>query len=417
MKCIIPSVNLKTFGKAIHCLAKIGFEIYIEVLEKGMELKTVNSSRSSYFCFNFKKANFSFYDSSLQNNSVGDGEFFRCKIVMKSILQVFKSLNNIERSVEQCTIRLDQNESRLVFQLKCRHNITKTHYIYYQECDSLQARYRKDLSTNLLKCDYRLLMDAASNFISQQDEISLSVNPCNVHLRSIPSDEDNITHSMKTQMVLSPNEFTDFQVGVDTEITFCLKDLRSILSFCEVPACSSLQLAFDQGGSPLVVECGEERLFACTFVLATIATSGGHMRHQVTNNSSTWHQDARSRSRVHSNHGNHGNHCKVSRRPFEVPKQQVPPPRVEREQQEDDDVMNEFVNSDVTHNEVDVSVNQIVSTSNKASPTGVIKKQGSVAETFFLPSQFNFSKLPKPSAGQLICPNSSEDDTDENESF
>ena len=38
------------------------------------------------------------------------------------------------------------------------------------------------------------------------------VNPCNVHLRSIPSDEDNITHSMKTQMVLSPNEFTDFQV-------------------------------------------------------------------------------------------------------------------------------------------------------------------------------------------------------------
>ena len=151
-------------------------------------------------------------------------------------------------------------------------------------------------------------------------------------------------------------------MGVDTEITFCLKDLRSILSFCEVPACSSLQLAFDQGGSPLVVECGEERLFACTFVLATIATSGGHMRHQVTNNSSTWHQDARSRSRVHSNHGNH---CKVSRRPFEVPKQQVPPPRVEREQQEDDDVMNEFVNNDVTHNEVDVSVNQIVSTSNK----------------------------------------------------
>lgn len=61
-------------------------------------------------------------------------------------------------------------------------------------------------------------------------------------------------------------------------------------------------------------------------------------------------------------HGNHGN---VSRRPFEVPKQPVPPPRVERDQMEDDEVMHEFVNNDVTHNEVEESVNQNVSTNNE----------------------------------------------------
>ena len=154
------------------------------------------------------------------------------------------------------------------------------------------------------------------------------------------------------------------QVGVDTEITFCLKDLRSILSFCEV-ACSQLQLSFDQGGSPLVVECGEERLFACTFVLATIATSVNHkqLRHQVTNNNSTWHQDSRSRSTLHSNHTrSHGN---AGRKTFEVPKKPVPPPRVEAEPMEDNDVMNEFLNNDVTHNEVDSeNVNQHSTTNN-----------------------------------------------------
>jgi len=55
-------------------------------------------------------------------------------------LAVFKSLSTVERSVESCDINLDMEVCRLVFQLKCRHGITKTYHLTFQECESLQVK-------------------------------------------------------------------------------------------------------------------------------------------------------------------------------------------------------------------------------------------------------------------------------------
>ena len=38
-------------------------------------------------------------------------------------------------------MNLDDEVCRLVFQLKCRHGITRTHQLTFQECESLQVVY------------------------------------------------------------------------------------------------------------------------------------------------------------------------------------------------------------------------------------------------------------------------------------
>ena len=45
MKFIIPNTNVKVFGKAIHCLAKIGDEVFLEQEEDSLMLRTVNISK------------------------------------------------------------------------------------------------------------------------------------------------------------------------------------------------------------------------------------------------------------------------------------------------------------------------------------------------------------------------------------
>ena len=46
MKFVIPGGNVKTTGKVIHCLAKIGDEVYLEPSPDGLTLRSVNLSRS-----------------------------------------------------------------------------------------------------------------------------------------------------------------------------------------------------------------------------------------------------------------------------------------------------------------------------------------------------------------------------------
>ena len=45
MKFTIPGGNVKTTGKVIHCLAKIGEEVYMEPSIDGLTIRTVNLSR------------------------------------------------------------------------------------------------------------------------------------------------------------------------------------------------------------------------------------------------------------------------------------------------------------------------------------------------------------------------------------
>jgi len=102
MKCVLPAISVKLFAKAVHCLAKIGSEIYFEPLESGLALKTVNSSRSAYICFLFLKELFQKYDSVSSENSHENLEEFsssRCKVAVKTMLQGLVLLMYSNRNV------------------------------------------------------------------------------------------------------------------------------------------------------------------------------------------------------------------------------------------------------------------------------------------------------------------------------
>jgi len=270
MKCILPVNSVKVFAKAVHCLAKIGNEIHFEALENGLALKTVDMSRSAFVCFTFMRPMFEAYYVASDHDDVGnddDDANFMAKVAVKTLLQVFRSANSIEKTVKNCHINADDATCRLVFELNCRYGMKRTHHLTYQECDTLQANVDKSACPNALKCDTKVMSDAAANFPTNLEEISMSVSSEGVKLSNFTSDIEQYD-LMKTDMKLNPGEFHDFQIGVDTEISFCFKHLRAVISFCEavdVP----LDCHFDGVGKPLVVSAEQENCFRCTVVLAT----------------------------------------------------------------------------------------------------------------------------------------------------
>lgn len=58
----------------------------------------------------------------------------------------------------------------------------------------------------------------------------MTVNPTELSFRNYVEDEaepGRVTHS---ELKLPPQEFSEYRIGVDTEVTFCLKEFKVTIS-------------------------------------------------------------------------------------------------------------------------------------------------------------------------------------------
>ncbi|XP_027388482.1 cell cycle checkpoint control protein RAD9A isoform X1 [Bos indicus] len=298
MKCLVTGSNVKVLGKAVHSLSRIGDELYLEPLEDGLSLRTVNSSRSAYACFLFAPLFFQQYQAATPGQ-----DQLRCKILMKSFLSVFRSLAMLEKTVEKCCISLNDRSSRLVVQLHCKYGVRKTHNLSFQDCESLQAVFDPALCPHVLRAPARVLVEAVLPFPPALAEVTLGIGRGRrVILRSYQEEEaDSAIKAMVTEMSIGEEDFQQLQAQEGVAITFCLKEFRvrflpcthcpvhlsslpslhalllpcqGLLSFAE-SANLSLSIHFDAPGRPAIFAI-EDSLLDGHFVLATLSESDSH---------------------------------------------------------------------------------------------------------------------------------------------
>ncbi|XP_035494806.2 cell cycle checkpoint control protein RAD9B isoform X2 [Scophthalmus maximus] len=269
MSCVLEGNRVKAFGKAIHALSRIGEELWLDPMVKGLALRSVNSAHSAYTCFLFSPMFFQHY--SLGSGSEQGSATIKCKLLMKSVLPLFRGLNSIERNVERSQISISTPSDRVTIQFFCRHGITKTHNLHFQESEALQAEFASHLCPNVLKAPARLLGDMVMHFPVFQEEITLSMMPLSVSFRNYCEAGNDHMKMMYTEMSLHPDEFDYFQVGVDSDITFCLKELRGFLSFAESHSLP-VSVHFGATGNPVRFYI-KDMVLEATVVLATLMDS------------------------------------------------------------------------------------------------------------------------------------------------
>ncbi|XP_069727230.1 cell cycle checkpoint control protein RAD9B [Phaenicophaeus curvirostris] len=271
MKCVMGGGPLRVFGRAIHAIARISDEFWFDPIEKGLALRSVNSSRSAYAHVFFSSMFFQHYcwTAVSQPRQKEKQLSHPCKLIIKSVLPVFRSVNMLERNVEKCTIYTNTNDHHITFQLLCKHGVVKTYNLTFQECDPLQAVFAKHLCPNILKVHSRLLADIMIHFPTSQEEVTLSVTPMKVCFKSYTEEDTDFSKTMLTEIQLSPEEFDYFQVGVDSEVTFCLKELRGLLAFSEATSVP-VSIHFDISGKPIAFSI-EDMVLEASFILATLS--------------------------------------------------------------------------------------------------------------------------------------------------
>ncbi|XP_004843873.1 cell cycle checkpoint control protein RAD9B isoform X2 [Heterocephalus glaber] len=270
LKCGMSGTQVKVFGKAIQALSRVSDELWLDPSEKGLALRSLNSSSSACGYVLFSSVFFEHYQWSASKEMNDDGRslYLNCKLGMKSILPIFRCVNSFERYVEKCKIFTTSDKCKVVIQFFCRHGIKKTHNVCFQESSPLQVNFEKKMCCNTLMIQPRLLAEAMVLFSSNED-VTLAVSPLNLCLKSAHGELADLTNSVYSEMLVGPDEFDFFQVGLDTEITFCCKELKGMLIFSEavhVP----MSIHFDFPGKPVALSI-VDMLLEANFILATLA--------------------------------------------------------------------------------------------------------------------------------------------------
>ena len=168
---------------------------------------------------------------------------------MKSAIWVFRSISWLEKTVSSVVIKINPEEDRLKIKLHCKFSVTKIFTINFLECESLQAHYDTSSSANHFTTDPHLLNEAALNFLTNQEEVTMTASTDSFKMNNYVDsvDEETDRNAVHTNLTLQPTEFEVYSIGQTTSVTFCLKELRSLISFADaflIP----VSVDFDVGG-------------------------------------------------------------------------------------------------------------------------------------------------------------------------
>ena len=187
---------------------------------------------------------------------------------MRSALNVFKSPMSLEKITESIQIQFLPESDNVIFIIKYKKGVNKTFNIPVIECEALQAYYMKESTPNSITIQPKIVGEILNNFQNHHDEITWKVAKNQIIIKNF-SEVENECNDIRTEICVNKDEFDNYKIDNETEVTFCLKELRAVLLFSDSVSLP-LTANFSVCSKPIVFVIKDD-VFEVNIVVSTLS--------------------------------------------------------------------------------------------------------------------------------------------------
>ncbi|XP_052901643.1 cell cycle checkpoint control protein RAD9A [Anopheles moucheti] len=264
MQFVLPGANVKILARAVNCFSKIGNELFFEATPDGLDLKTINSTNTAYAVVQFRR---DFFISFQQGNSDTPDENC-CKISVKPILKIFKSL----ATIQTCKIWLEVSQSKIIFQFRCKSDILKTHKIYLLESEHINSLNMSQTFPSAIVGNYKVFTNILMHLHHSVDEISFDLNTEKTVVSNYIDNDQTDRSTLRSTLSIDSSAFQTYRLSTKANLIFCYKEFKAITMFASLNKLN-VRMSFSGPGSPLMLEMNKAETVHGKFIMGTMKPS------------------------------------------------------------------------------------------------------------------------------------------------
>ncbi|XP_053658960.1 cell cycle checkpoint control protein RAD9A [Anopheles marshallii] len=264
MNFVLPGANVKLLARTVNCFSKIGNELYFEATPDGLDLKSINSTNTAYAVVQFRR---DFFISFQQGNSDTPDENC-CKISVKPILKIFKSL----ATIQICKIWLEVSQSKIIFQFRCKSDILKTHKIYLLESEHINSLNMSQTFPSEIVANHKVFTNILLHLYHSVDEISFDLNDDKTVVSNYVDNDQNDRSTLRSTLSIDSSAFQTYRLSAKANLIFCYKEFKAITMFASFNKLT-MRMSFSGPGSPLMLEMNKGQIVHAKFIMGTMKPS------------------------------------------------------------------------------------------------------------------------------------------------
>lgn len=188
-----------------------------------------------------------------------------CKISIKPVLRIFKSLAKIQL----CKIWLQLDRMKIIFQFKCKSDVLKTHIITLLEHEHINALRLPEDFPNKIVGDHKVFSNILVHFHTSIDEITFNAEADKIVVSNYIENTSKERTVMRSTFTVENTAFRLYELEAPSNVTFCYKEFKAMAYFAEHNR-MVVEMNFDQAGTPIMIRMKKEGVLSINFIIGTM---------------------------------------------------------------------------------------------------------------------------------------------------